>query len=281
MNLDRTFILNLIFLLTSIGICGCTQYVCPAYQSAFLATQEDADYFFSYYQDDSILFQNDLMASRDKSWNGLVQARPYAIGLPPVRPSRNQNYPKVILQKKLRIIPDTALEVIKDSTFYLNSSSEGDDVTIDELPLDDFVSEEESKEIATDEDESNSIIVENADSLDINSGPPMRYDQYYYMKNYGLALLEADSLRQAAKADSLAAKNNTSPDSLILNPNRKKWQFWKPKYIQPDSISNTNLSDSITTEGVDENKFGSGLFNNSGEEEEPVKVPSSENEEDW
>lgn len=168
--------------------------------------------------------EEELFASRETGWNGIIEPRGGIYGKLVNQVSdydkqlARSNYPKNIIGLTKNPYPelaeeDSIIDFIAEDSIYLVSSSDSlenmlfgggpgydDSMVAEELP-------EQENEAAA--------VVETNDSL-----PPMMYDGYVYMQKYG---------ERVALEDSMRAGFFIVPDSMYLV--QKKWyEIWKPKY---------------------------------------------------
>ncbi|AZQ63230.1 hypothetical protein EI427_13555 [Flammeovirga pectinis] len=244
---------------------GCVPKVCPAYSSAFYQKDDPnnpfyvtstrdttSDYFvpygdttytingkvtyISYFKDDSLGKDEELFASRETEWNGLVKPRGGLYGkyTHQDRKLASKNYPQTIQALTKNPYPielteeDSIIDFIPEDSIYLVSSSDSlenalfgggpgydDSRVAKELP--------EQKERTAEEPTSDSL-------------PPMRYDGYVYMQRYG---------DRVALEDSMRAGYFIVPDSMYL-VERKWFEIWKPKhYMIPKRVLDQKDADKL------------------------------------
>lgn len=230
---------------------GCVPKVCPAYISTFYQKDDPnsmyyvksmpdstEDYFvpyrdttyiikgkvsyISYFngEDSVVAKEEELFASREKEWTGLLETRGGLYGklINQDKKLAHSNYPKNIIGLQHNPYPleltaeDSIINFIPEDSIYLVSSSD----SIENLLFGGGPGYDDSMVAKELPDQKKDEAVDNtSDSL-----PPIMYDGYVYLQKYG---------DRVAKEDSMRAGHFLVPDSMYL-VQRKWFEVWKPKY---------------------------------------------------
>ncbi|OHX66547.1 hypothetical protein [Flammeovirga pacifica] len=245
---------------------ACVPKVCPAYITVFYqkddpnslyyvkkAPNPDEDYFLplgddstmevkgsvsyvGYFIDDSTAKEEEIFASREKEWTGLLEPRGGLYGklFNQDKKQRSSNHPNYVIGSTYNPIPEEVEEdstidfIAEDSIYLVNSSDSLENVLFGGGPgYDDSM-------VAKELPEQNS---EDVDLVENDSLPPIMYDGYVYLKRYGDLVAREDSMRMGYFL---------VPDSMYL-VQRKWYEIWKPKhYMIPkrelDSLHNQKMA---------------------------------------
>lgn len=105
----RQLLFKLTITFIALFLCSCDRKVCPAYQSAFLIGEGDAEEYFSYFSPyDSLPKDSGIFRGRKKTKNGLVGKKFWPTAWTALSRSEYENrynFPKVISTKNY--VPDT------------------------------------------------------------------------------------------------------------------------------------------------------------------------------
>lgn len=237
---------------------GCKPYVCPAYQSAFLVSQEDSDMYFAYFENDTLPKESELLASRSKGWNGVLSergsyfARKTGIG----KKRKHDNYPDVIISEHQRpsmeniMAGDSVLLAEEDNPMLseadLSAQTPSSD-TVEIIRVADEIAKEDSIAAATAKPDS-VVLVTN--------------EQLFYNQMFGHILAQQDSARKQreemaqAKADSLSSEQ----------PDKKWWQFWKKGETEVSDGGEISADDS--EDSINDDTIGDDGLDSEGEDVE-------------
>ncbi|MBB3697348.1 hypothetical protein KMW28_04155 [Flammeovirga yaeyamensis] len=244
---------------------ACVPKVCPAYISVFYQKDDpnslyyvaktpdpDSDYFLplgedstmeikgtvsyvGYFINDSTAKEEEIYASREKEWTGLLAPRGGLYGKYFNQDKKHQagNKPNYIIGSTINPMPEKIEEdstidfIAEDSIYLVNSGDSLENLLFGGGPgYDDSMV---AKELP--DQDSDDIDVVTNDSL-----PPTMYDGYVYLQKYGDLVAKEDSMRMGYFI---------VPDSMYL-VKRKWYEIWKPKhYMIPkselDSIHKANV----------------------------------------